>query len=451
MATRPVEWVLIVYYGPAAHQATYGRLGGLGYTKDFIQLYKTGEFLESVAHVLSVPTTESGSVPLTFRWPQGSARGDFVLRSADRPHLKWETSRGAPPPWRMTLSPSDETPQTIPGNPDHSKIEDAEKEFSQIASRGGGQPYLLAIKLKDEPRTLHLRAYLGNPSEEFVWADLKLVPEEIQALAAKTSQSRALAWSLFNGGGIFPSGQIEDAVLRLAASENQASVLDSLDADAGPALIDYLQRPGDGLFFNPTRNHDAWSRPAPLPIAVAESVDDLLQALGARFPEAPEGDAAAEELETDPAEVEDFRNQITQSIYSVADATATTKTRGSAQKAFADAVKSNYGYCCAVTGLATKDFLIASHIVPWSKDQDIRLDPSNGICLSLLVDRAFEKGYLTIEDDLTILIDDSRIGGDEELRRQLQPFHGKALILPKKQPPRIEYLQRRRSLIASDN
>lgn len=451
MAARPVEWVLVVYYGPAAHQATYGRLGGLGYTKDFIQLSKTKEFVEMVANVLSVPATEAGTVPLTFRWPQGSARGDFVFRSADRPHLKWGTSQGAPPPWRMTLSPSDATPQTIPGNPSHSKVKDAQKEFSQIANRGGGQPYLMAIKLKDEPRTLHLRAYLGGPSGKFVWADLKSAPKVIRELAATTSRSRALAWSQFKGGGIAPSGTVGVEVSRLAASKDQASVLKSLDADSARALIDYLRRPGHGLFFDPTRNHDAWSRPAPLPTAVAESVDDLLQALEARFPAIPQGDAVAEKLETDTVEVEDFREQIAQGTYAVADATATTKTRGSAQRAFAEIVKTNYGYRCAITGLTTKDFLIASHIVPWSEDQNIRLDPSNGMCLSLLVDRAFEKGYLTIDDDLTVRINESRIGSDAELRRQLQPFDAKALSPPEKQSPRVEYLRRRRKLVASDD
>ena len=96
----------------------------------------------------------------------------------------------------------------------------------------------------------------------------------------------------------------------------------------------------------------------------------------------------------------------------------------------------------------TKDFLVASHIVPWSEDQSIRLDPSNGICLSLLVDRAFEKGYLQIEDDLTIRIDWGRVGDDQALRSQLEPYNGQKLSAPTKGAPRPEYLQRRRALVA---
>jgi hypothetical protein len=217
--------------------------------------------------------------------------------------------------------------------------------------------------------------------------------------------------------------------------------------DTGRALTSYLRHPGHGLFFDPTQNHDAWLQPAPLSKQVAASVDDLLQTLEARFPAVPEGDAAAETLEADPDEVEAFREQIEQKSYEVADSTATIKTRGSAQRAFAEAVKSNYGYRCAITGIVTKDFLVASHIVPWSEDPTVRLDPSNGICLSVLVDRAFEKGHLLIEDDLTIRIDWVRVGNDHALRSELAPYDGQKLRAAAKEASRPEYLQRRRALV----
>ncbi|MEW6688067.1 MAG: HNH endonuclease signature motif containing protein [Pseudomonadota bacterium] len=306
----------------------------------------------------------------------------------------------------------------------------------------------MAIKLRDEPRTLHLRAYLKNPAERFSWADIGLVPLEIQTLAARTSQRSALAWSLFQSGGIFPSAKIEEALSRLVASENPQSLIDALDMDTGRAVASYLRSPGHGLFFNPAPNHDAWLQPAPLSAQVAAAVDDLLQTFEARFPEIPQGDATAETLEADPAAVEAFRQQIEHKSYEVPDSSATVKTRGSAQKAFADAVKENYGYRCAITGIATKSFLVASHIVPWSKDQAIRLDPSNGICLSLLMDRAFEKGYLLIEDDLTIRIDWAKVEEDQALRSQLEPYDGHKLSAPKKEGPRPQYLQRRRVLVA---
>lgn len=400
MVAQAVEWVMVVHYGPEAHRATYGRRvrGEPGkYTKDFIQLHGTPKFLGPLKKLFAAQASAKGVVPLTYRWPTGSAPGELVFKSADRPHLKWATSKGAPPAWKMTPSPNDGTAETMPGDPSHTKFADAEKEFALLASRGAGQPYLMAIKLRDEPSTLHLRAYLGDPSKAFAWASLSLVPKEIQALAAKTTQKRAIASSLF---------------------------------------------PVDGtdLFFDPTQNHNAWSAGSP------SSKKNTASGNKAAI---PEGDAAAEALETDSEEVKAFSKQIAQKSYEVADSITTIKTRGSAQKAFADAVKANYAYRCAITGVATRDFLVASHIVPWSVDQSIRLDPSNGICLSLIVDRAFEKGYLQIKDDLTIQIDQSRLGKDKALRSQLEPYDGKTLSAPAKEPPKPKYLRRRRKLVAS--
>jgi hypothetical protein len=446
MTAQPVEWVLVVYYGRSAHRATYGRFGDTKYTKDYIQLSRKPDFLKAVSRLFPA-AGGAGSVPLTYQWPNGRAPGEFVFKSADRPHLKWETNRGAPKAWKMSLAPSEATAETIPGDPTHLDFAAAEKEFSLLASRGAGQPYLLAIKLRDESKKLHLRAYLKNPNTSYAWADLGLVPQEIRALAAKTSQGSALAWSLFQSGGTAPGAKVEDALSKVIGSASPMSVIDALESDTGCALASYLRNPGYGLFFDPASNHDAWLRPAPLTKKAAASATGLLDALDARFPATPDEDATAEALEADPDDVEAFRNQIKHKSFAVADSTATVKTRGSAQKAFAEAVKGNYGYQCAITGIATRTFLVAAHIVPWSKDQSIRLDPSNGICLSLLVDRAFENGHLLIEDDLTVRIDWSRVGKDQALRTQLEPFDGQQVKSPKKGAPQVEYLQRRRMLV----
>lgn len=448
MAGQPVEWVLVVYYGRSAHRATYGRLSGTKYTKDYIQLSRKPKFLEALASLFPVVAESDGLVPLTYQWPTGSAPGALVLKSADRPHLKWETNR-APQAWKMSLAPSEAAAETIPGDPEHLNFIGAESEYKNIAKRGAGQPYLLAIKLRDEPKKLHLRVYLKNPSAKYAWADLGLAPLEIQALAGKTSESSALAWSFFQSGGTVSSQKVDDALSQLSAASNPVSAIGALDASTGRALASYLRHPGYGLFFDSTRNHDAWSQPAPLSGQVAKFADDVLKALDARFPPLSLGDAAAEASDADPEEVEVFRDQIEQKSFEVPDSTATVKTRGSAQKAYADAVKANYGYRCAITGIVTRNFLVASHIVPWSEDQSIRLDPSNGICLSLLVDRAFEKGHLMIEDDLTIRVNWKLVGDDQALRSELGRYDGKKLDTPKSGGPRLQYLQRRRALVAS--
>lgn len=449
MSAQPVEWVLVIYYGQSAHRATYGRLKGTKYTKDYIQLSRKKEFLDTVTKLFSVSSGESNSVPLTYRWPAGDAPGQFVFKSADRPHLKWETSQGAPKAWKMALAPSEATAETIPGDPSHLDFASAEEELASLAVRGAGQPYLMAIKLRDEPRTLHLRAYLANASEEFAWADIQLAPKSVQTLAEKASQSKnqAFAWSVFQSGGIASDASTDAALSKIVASGDSTSVIDTLGGSVGRSLGTYLQNPGYGLFFDPNRNHDAWLVANPLPEPISKSINDLLGVLHTRYPAADVGDAAAETLESSEGEVDVFREQIEQKSYEVPDSHATTKTRGSAQKAFAEAVKKNYGFQCAITGIKTKNFLVASHIVPWSEDRSIRLDPSNGICLSLLMDRAFEKGYILIDDDLTVRIDADRIGDDEVLKSELEPFHEQKLKTPAHGSPKPEYLQRRRGLV----
>jgi hypothetical protein len=448
MAMQPVEWVLVVYYGPEAHRATYGRhVRSNRYTKDYIQLSRKSDFLDAVTRLFVVNGNESASVPITYQWPTGSAYGHFVFRSSDRPHLKWGTSSGAPPIWRMSLTPSDTTSETIPGDPSHHDFDAAENERVLLATRGAGQPYLMAIKLQDQPRTLHLRVYLANPSAEYAWADIRLAPQSIQDLAEKTSQKSALAWAVFQSGGTAPDVNIQNMLSQLLQSDDFVPVIDALDEGTGRALTSYLEQPGYGLFFDPTRNHDAWLLPVPLSEQIAESVTNLLEMLESRYPVPKLGDAAAEKLEVSPEEVDAFREQIEHKNYAVADTHATAKTRGSAQKVFADAVKTNYGFRCAITGIKTKDFLVAAHIVPWSEDQSIRLDPSNGICLSLLVDRAMEKGYLLIEDDLTIRVDWNRVGDDQALRSQLGPYEGQKLNAPAAGAPNPAYLQRRRRIL----
>lgn len=156
-------------------------------------------------------------------------------------------------------------------------------------------------------------------------------------------------------------------------------------------------------------------------------------------------DALAEFLEVDEAEVEALRSQVLSGRYAVSDEYVTAKTRGSSQQLFASMVKSNYGWKCALTGIATREFLVASHIVPWSEDESIRLDPANGVCLSTFVDRAFDTGYLVIHEDCRVQINWSRVEADQALSAALAPYDGQSLTLPAIAPPNPEFLRRRLS------
>ncbi|WP_181035090.1 HNH endonuclease [Arthrobacter sp. B0490] len=154
-------------------------------------------------------------------------------------------------------------------------------------------------------------------------------------------------------------------------------------------------------------------------------------------------DATTEPGEFEPNEVARFSDQIGRGNYAVHDQIVPAKTRGSAQRAFADAVKSNYGGRCAITGISTREFLVASHIVPWSKAPGIRLDPSNGICLSTFMDCAFDAGFLKIGTDYIVRIDWLKVGDDRALKDALEPFDGRRLVMPARHAPQPDYLRRR--------
>lgn len=66
-------------------------------------------------------------------------------------------------------------------------------------------------------------------------------------------------------------------------------------------------------------------------------------------------------------------------------------------------VRLNEG-CCRVTGVTDQRFLIASHIKPWRDcDDHEKLDGCNGLLLAPHVDRLFDRGLISFEDDGTML------------------------------------------------
>ena len=74
------------------------------------------------------------------------------------------------------------------------------------------------------------------------------------------------------------------------------------------------------------------------------------------------------------------------------------------QDFFRRAVLASYGGKCCISDLAEPGLLLASHIVPWAKDVENRLNPSNGLCLSALHDRAFDLGLLGVNADYRIRV-----------------------------------------------
>ncbi|ARU28496.1 HNH endonuclease [Cellvibrio sp. PSBB006] len=74
------------------------------------------------------------------------------------------------------------------------------------------------------------------------------------------------------------------------------------------------------------------------------------------------------------------------------------------QRFFRQAVMQSYDYRCAISGLAMPELLVASHIIPWAANEKRRADPTNGIALNALYDKAFDKGLITFDEDLRVTL-----------------------------------------------
>ena len=138
-----------------------------------------------------------------------------------------------------------------------------------------------------------------------------------------------------------------------------------------------------------------------------------------------------------------IHKNIIKKDYSAKDKIITTKSRGSMQKVFANIVKNNYSNRCAITNITTKSLLIAAHIIPWADDENKRIDPQNGICFSILIEKCFDRGFLTIDSNYNVKIVDNAIKEDEELINYLKKYDGKKINLPKESEfyPSINYFQ----------
>jgi len=112
------------------------------------------------------------------------------------------------------------------------------------------------------------------------------------------------------------------------------------------------------------------------------------------------------------------------------------------QSFFRSAVLSSYYFKCCITGLSIPDFLVASHIIPWSRNTENRLNPRNGLCLNSIHDKAFDRGFITITPEFNVKV--SKYFGDFEKEKAVQEFFLKykdqKISLPDKFLPTKEFL-----------
>lgn len=112
------------------------------------------------------------------------------------------------------------------------------------------------------------------------------------------------------------------------------------------------------------------------------------------------------------------------------------------QSFFRSTILSSYYFKCCITGLSIPDFLVASHIIPWSSNKEQRLNPRNGLSLNSIHDKAFDRGFITITPQFSVRV--SRVLGDFEKENAVQDFfmkyENRKINLPDKFLPSKEFL-----------
>lgn len=112
------------------------------------------------------------------------------------------------------------------------------------------------------------------------------------------------------------------------------------------------------------------------------------------------------------------------------------------QSFFRASILSLYNQKCCITGLSIPDLLIASHIIPWSKDENNRLNPRNGLCLNAMHDRAFDKGFITVTPEYKVKISNyfADYGNEEIVSEMFSKYNNQKIILLDKFSPDKEFL-----------
>lgn len=139
-------------------------------------------------------------------------------------------------------------------------------------------------------------------------------------------------------------------------------------------------------------------------------------------------------------EVKRTKSQIKIPDSFVGETRTTTASTRIGQTFFRKAVLASYQNKCCMSGLSIPIMLIASHIVPWAVAKENRLNPANGLCLSAIHDRAFDKGLMTVTPDYKIIV--SKIINEDNCKQAklLQELQGTKITLPEKFLPNPDFL-----------
>jgi putative restriction endonuclease len=106
------------------------------------------------------------------------------------------------------------------------------------------------------------------------------------------------------------------------------------------------------------------------------------------------------------------------------------------QDEFSIRVKANYDWRCCFPGCQINErrFLVGAHIARWSDAPELRGKISNGLCLCLMHDKAFEIGLFTLNKNYEIVLNPNKAAGNKWAETHIRPYVGKRIILGSELP-----------------
>jgi HNH endonuclease len=113
------------------------------------------------------------------------------------------------------------------------------------------------------------------------------------------------------------------------------------------------------------------------------------------------------------------------------------------QAFFREVVLASYNNRCCICDLPDSRLLIASHIVPWSEREDLRVNPRNGMCLCALHDRAFDRGLIAVAPTFAVIVSPQlrKHLPHGILERMFVAFEGAEIHQPEKFVPEVDFLR----------
>ncbi len=117
--------------------------------------------------------------------------------------------------------------------------------------------------------------------------------------------------------------------------------------------------------------------------------------------------------------------------------TTVPQRRRLAQAFFRRSVLASYEGICCITGNNVPALLSASHIAPWATHPTHAADPCNGLCLEWTIDRAFDRGFITIDEKNRVVVGKClrEYLPNEAVQRRIIAYEGNTITLPQKFHP----------------